>query len=424
MNTMEQSETCSTTKERIISIPSSVTNRKTNEVVKDAVVQLKIHRLDEKAELQIVVACEEGIFLQAFSQEALKNCKTKPDLDQQIWMLILDTLLQVNLFAQTSLPTKYSTVTLQGKLYSLENYDPETGQLNGDDLCEEPPEFELYVKTEGRLPVTLGMMVIPNKDPENCTNDETDMLLWLLIASHQIELLRQSLLVCNKELQMHKDIANIKEQEIKEVTSDYQMILTDLQDRFFQVLNEKKKKILQLEGNPFTGLDILNSRYKERSKLNLNRVNIEDIVIGEGSKQYGERKKRKKSVLVKKTRISVPKEHAQQVKKGEYESENDQLGGFDNEKVITNINSNDDKMLDVKEESNISESEEIDTDYDSDEVQSENSDTERFKNDKKENDELITNFTTIEAPHLAPSHQTDETTAEDLDDNSTEYSDS
>lgn len=332
---------CESTTERIISIPISVVDQLTTKFVKDAIAQLKIRRENSDLPIHLVVACEEGIFSQTYEESDLKQCITKPDLEVSTWLSVLTALLETNIYVQPSLPSEYNRVVLNGKLYSLDEYDPESGQLLKAELGEVAPQFELYVKTEGMLSVVLGMLPIQNQDPEECSADESDMLSWLLILTSQIESLRKTHFQLKLGFESVSKVADMKEQEITEVTTDYQKILEDLQDRFFQVLAAKKKKIRELEGEDSSSLKLLNFEYVERSKLNLNRVRIEDIQIGENSKQYSERRKRRKVEPAKKSRKANTPQSSKQDKKVK---QDDKTGGSGTDEIISEKDENEIKI--------------------------------------------------------------------------------
>lgn len=318
---MEVSEEHTT--QRIVTIPIDVIKRQTSQTVKSASAQLKIRLPTEIDSLELVVACEEGLFLGVYDKPSLVKFKTKENLKDETWLLILKSLLDTNLFERRALPADYSNLVLHGKLYSLENYDIQNGRLIDNDLSEEVPEFELLIKTEGMLSVTFGVIPIQSTDPEICSDNDSDMLSWILIATSQIESLRRSLYKFKNEFEVYKEVAEVKEREVLELTTDYQMILRDLQDRFFQVLNEKKVRIQQLEGESVSNLELLNNDYVKRSKLNLNRVNIEDIIIDEESMQYKDKRKRKSVKPLKNTRskrkLGVKTPHVESKIKSEYE---------------------------------------------------------------------------------------------------------
>lgn len=342
---MEISEDSTT--QRIITIPIDVIKRQTSQTIKNASAQLKIRQLSAQNSLELVVACEEGLFSGVYDNHTFSKFKTNSDLKDELWLSMLESLLNVNLFKQEDLLADYSNVVLRGRLYSLESYDVVNGQLLDTDLSQEAPEFELHVKSEGVLSVIFGAIPIQGIDPDSCLNDDYDMLAWILIATSQIDSLRASLFKFKEEFQAYKVIAEVKEREVVELNADYQLILSDLQDRFFQVLNEKKIKIQELEGDSVSNLELLNNDYVKRSKLNLNRVNIEDIVINKESMQYKEKRKRKLVKPLKNTRSQSPRgpKNPTQKKSTESNDENQarnasQSGEF-NKGLISEVVSND-----------------------------------------------------------------------------------
>lgn len=289
---MAKSEAGVGTTQRIKTVDITVINKLTKSTIKNASAQLKIEWQEDTQLLKLVVACEEGIFSLQYTKSDLIARKLKADLDNEVWRQTLEFLFDADVFHEIKLPQENSNVVLQGKLYSMDAYD-ESGQLLKDELCEEIPSFELYVQTKGFLSVALGMIPLDYRDPDSCSADEADMLSWLLIATKQIELLRNELFKARLTSETFEKISAIKESEMAELTSDYKLIIRDFQDRFFQILQSKKQRIRELEGDSGVNLQDLNHGYVERSKLNLNRVNIDDIEIGDESKEYGKKRIRK-----------------------------------------------------------------------------------------------------------------------------------
>lgn len=352
---------CESTTERIISVPISVIDHLTNKFVKDATAQIKVGEGDSDQSLRLVVACEEGIFSQSYSDSELKQNKTKSDLDESTWMSIVASLFQTNIYSSQNPTSEYSKVVLHGKLYSLDEYDPGSGQLLKTELADVPPLFELYIKTEGVLSVVLGVIPVRNEEPNESSTDEADMLSWILILTSQVESLRRTHFLMKDKFVSITEIADLREREIKEITEDYQRILDDLQDRFFQILDAKKKKIRELEGDDSSNLKLLNFEYVERSKLNLNHVRIEDIQIGENSKQYSERRKRRKVELAKKSKTrntACTTGGGKSVKKDKTE--------VSKEKAYSSNTERDEGEIKVKLENEELQDQELDTDYGSD----------------------------------------------------------
>ncbi|OBA24220.1 hypothetical protein METBIDRAFT_20192, partial [Metschnikowia bicuspidata var. bicuspidata NRRL YB-4993] len=277
---------------KVVSISLDVVSRETGRRVKTALAQLKISRLDGAAMLHLLAACEEGMFEAQLSPTKLKRAKTKKDLSNEEWEILSLFMFDANLVAETSAPDGFENVIFAGRLTSLEEYDPDTGELIGEELSETPPEFELFVRTGDRLPVEYGAMFLQHVDMDEVAHtdrEKMDLLTWILEQSVQNLELQAELSKTRRRLEEIEAVLVQKERTIEEMESDYKTILRDMEDRFFQVLQSKKRKIAELEGDKVEDFGTLNQSYKERQKSNLKILHLEDIIVGEEHKKYGER---------------------------------------------------------------------------------------------------------------------------------------
>lgn len=272
---------------QIRTIPLSVVTR-SGEAVKESTAQLRVSS-SQKGTSTVYAACEEGVFEVQLTSTRIRRAKDKEDMDVEQWIAITLVLLNDDVYSELQLPSNYENVELRGKLVSLEIYDSVTGDLVSEELAEEVPEFTLYIKSKGILLVTYGSFQIPFKVLDEATRDEkseVDMLNWILLQSEHIRSLQERFVKATKELADVKTLLNDKENEVKELTSDYELIIRDMEDRFYQVLNSKRQRIWELEGKDPNILDDLNLEYVRKNETNLNRVNVEDIKIGDTYKEY------------------------------------------------------------------------------------------------------------------------------------------
>lgn len=299
-------------------IPLTVVQKETEEVIKETVILLRIRNILDSNLIHIIAACEEGVFDTQLSKLQIKRAKSKADLNEDKWLSITKALLSDNIFNDPQLPEGYENVILVGKLVSLEQYDTETGDLLGDELADEVPKFELGVCSKGVLSVTYGTFVLPFRATDEVKSAERkdyDILQWVQLQTMQIKTLQKRLFEANMQSEEQKEIAKIKEDEIRDMTKDYELIILDIEDRFFQVLNRKRRKIRELQGEDTSDLDLLNITYKKRNATNLNHVNIEDIALSNAHKEINKVKpKREKRRVVKKNRAKKNSVKKQDVK--------------------------------------------------------------------------------------------------------------
>lgn len=282
-------------------IPLTIILRKTGSTVKETFMLLRISHALESRFVHVIAACEEGVFDAQLSRPKIKRGKTKADLSEDNWLSITNALFSDDFLGETALPNEFENVNFMGKLTSLEQYDEVTGDLIGDELADEVPEFELSICSKGILLIIYGSFKLSLRSTDGLMGEERqkyDVLQWVQWQTEQIKELKTKFLKSDKHARDQEKIATIKEDEIKEMTNDYKSIILDLEDRFFQVLESKKRKIRELEGDDSSDLDLLNLEYKKRNAQNLNIVNIEDIVLGDAHTEIKkpQRKRIKKEV--------------------------------------------------------------------------------------------------------------------------------
>lgn len=288
------------------------------------------------------------MFETTLSSTKLKRAKGKSDLSDDDWNLITQAVFSDNIHEEVDLPEKYRNIVVGGRLSSLEEYDSETGDLIGEELAEDIPELELQVKSDGVLSVTFGSFNVPFRASDSLARAERaegDLLLWIRMMSEQIDGLRKKLFEAEKDLVTSRQIVDVKEQEIEETNSDYKEIIRDLEDRFFQVLNSKKERIWELEERDPDELKYLNEKYIKSNEMNLNRVNVEDILIGEEDRRYAA-KKRKAAAKAKQSR-----KRKRQPKEEDLELSSDGDGEGAPEKVEHEVKEEAD--IEVKEEADL-----------------------------------------------------------------------
>lgn len=280
---------------KVVSISLDVVSRETGRKVKTGLAQLKIIPSKEGI-LYFLAACEEGMFEARFSTSKLKKAKMKLDLQDEEWEKITAYVFNANLIEENQAPLGFENVILSGRLTSLEEYDTKTGELVGEELSSIPPDFEISVRTNGMLSIEYGLISLQYKDMDDLTETERsgmNLLTWILDMAKQLEYVQSELFQKERLLKETQAILVEKERAIDEMESDYKTILHDMEDRFFQVLESKKRKISELEGENHETFSLWNENYKQKQKSNLKILNLEDIVLGEEDKKYGERRVRR-----------------------------------------------------------------------------------------------------------------------------------
>ncbi|KAM9901349.1 hypothetical protein OXX79_004594 [Metschnikowia pulcherrima] len=343
---------------RVVSISLDVISRDSGRKVKTSRAQLRIEKTHEDIP-RLLTACEEGMFEARFTASKLKKAKVNQDLSEEKWENITQYLFHANVLDEITAPAGYENVTITGRLISSEDYDPETGVLVGDELSERPPELHLSMRTSDVLSVEYGRISLQHIDAENLSETDregTNLLAWIEENVSQMEFVQAELFDKNRQLRDFEAVMAEKQRMIDEMETDYRTILNDIEDRFFQVLESKKRRIAQLEGENPEDFASLNEKYKRRQKSNLKILNLEDIIVGEKDRKYGERRLRKRPIprttRVKKererrsvkTEPEIKKESASEIKQEETDSVNRHLFVDDAFNDNDNNNDNDNDM--------------------------------------------------------------------------------
>lgn len=264
---------------RIITIPLAVILRHENREIKQTNALFRILP-NANGSMRLISACPEGVFETVLSPQEQRQGKDKDDLPETEWLEMINVLFNQAVSGE-------HRAILWGKLISLEQYNSETGRLTSDELAEETPEFELSIRTADTLAITYGLFQFQFVDLDGVDETEDyDMLNWVALQAQETERLNGRLKQLENELAECKSVIHIKEAEIVEMTADYNAIIEDMEDRFFQAMDSKKRKIAELSGKPDCPLAELNLVYREKNALNLNRVKMDEIILGDAYKKY------------------------------------------------------------------------------------------------------------------------------------------
>lgn len=306
-------------------VPLTVIQKQNGSTIKTITTPLRILEAGKDA-VRVIAACQEGIFETVLSRLKIKQAKTNLLVNNEEWSAIVASLASTGL-DELELPEKFENLVLSGKLISLEQYDT-NGELKGDELADEVPQFELSVCSDGLLRVVYGVFKLEFQAMEEKSHTKDyDLLEWVQLQTRMTEDLRVKLREAEERAKEEQEIAKVKEDEIKDMTEDYRSILHDLQDRFFQVLHSKKQRIRELEGNDNSDLDLLNFEYKKRNRDNLNHVNIEDIMLEgahleiENKRPRLARKRKAKTETTSETRAKTLKAEITQEEERELDKE-------------------------------------------------------------------------------------------------------
>lgn len=294
---------------RIITVPLDVYRREDGEYIKTSQLQvnIQIKETDGEKYYSLLFACQEGIYGSELSPVKIKRCKSKKDIDESEWLQLFESLFTDDMLAEDGRPEGFENAEIAGKLDSLENYDSKTGELTEGDLADEAPALTVFIRSRGKLSVEYGSFQAQVKEADGDDLEgkrEIDILNWVLLQSNQLKQLAKRLRDTDRELKEAKEDAKDTEEEIKQTIEDYNSILRDLEDRFYQVLNAKRQRILELLGDDTEDLKHLNETFEVKNRTNLNRVRVEEIIKGEGFKAFEEKEKEREDARASKKRGS------------------------------------------------------------------------------------------------------------------------
>lgn len=302
---------------RIFTVPLDIYRSKDGAFIKHAEAQVKTVSIDTN-NLRVVVACQEGIFGVDLSKTKIRRCKSKEDLEDEDWINICFGVLLNN---TEGLQRSLETIECRVHLDSSEQYDEKTGELLNEELAEEEPRAELEIGSTGILLVLYGKfeLILSNSDGTQQEKDDADLLKWISLQSRHTRKLEQDNEKVRGQVKDLQLVVDCKEREIKETISDYDFIIKELENRYFQVLNSKKKKIFELEGISTKKLDPLNEKFKRDNEHNLNRVTVNEILQGDGFKalEQRQREKRRREETEAELKKARPKRKKIEVKKEE-----------------------------------------------------------------------------------------------------------
>lgn len=294
---------------RIITVPLDVYQRENDQFIKSSQLHIKIqnHEVDGKKSYSLLFACQEGMYSSDLSPTKVKRCKSKKDIDEKLWTEMFERLFDDNVMAGDIEVEPHESVEIAAKLESLESYDSNTGELTDGDLADDPPTLTIMIRSKGKLSVEYGSFQAQVREvdsQDNETKRELDILNWVLLQSNQITQLVKKIEASENELRKLREDTQAKDEEIKQTTDDYNTILRDLEDRFYQVLNAKRQKILELLGDGEDDIKHLNETFEVKNRTNLNRVRVEEIIKGEGFKAFEEKQQEKELAKSSKKRRS------------------------------------------------------------------------------------------------------------------------
>lgn len=291
----------------IQSIPLIIEDKETKKIIKKASLYLHSSRNGSELEnpsftnISLTAMNQEGSFQIDITKENCSKFKRKGHFTVAEWESIIQHLFPVDDYNEPSIA---DDLVVSAKFISLRQYyDPDTNELLDDDELPLVSEFiTIDIKTNAKLPITVGSIDLPYTDTENNleTSDiirsEQNLFNWLdvLLLSNQrlnkeLHSSRQSNLMLKAENERY-------ENELETSAIQHKKIIDDFQDKFYQVLKAKKDRIWALEDKNLNQLEGLNEKYINQNKFNLKNDTIDkDKIPDELDEVYTSPTKRKRT---------------------------------------------------------------------------------------------------------------------------------
>ncbi|KAL6454266.1 hypothetical protein SBY92_003727 [Candida maltosa Xu316] len=126
------------------------------------------------------------------------------------------------------------------------NYDENNEFL--EDVDANRNSVTISIKTDAKLAITVGTIEMPSIEFEDYSYliDEENLFNWMELYNYQNEQLVQMLGDSKREVEKLTNQTESLESYLQSTKKDYEMIVKDLEDKFYQALNAKKDKIYEL----------------------------------------------------------------------------------------------------------------------------------------------------------------------------------
>ncbi|CUM56360.1 unnamed protein product [Debaryomyces tyrocola] len=291
----------------IQSIPLIIEDKETKKIIKKASLYLHSSRNDSEFEnssftnISLTAMNQEGSFHIDITKENCSKFKRKGHFNVAEWESIIQHLFPID---DHNEPSIADDLVLSAKFISLEQYyDPDTNELLDDDELPLVSEFiTIDIKTNAKLPITVGSIDLPYTDTENDLETSSMMLSeqnlfnWLDVLLLNNQRLNKELHASRRSNLLLKEENECYKNESETSAIQHKNIIEDLLDKFYQVLNAKKDRIWELEDKNLNQLEGLNEKYINQNKFNLKNHTIDkDKIPDELDEVYTSPTKRKRT---------------------------------------------------------------------------------------------------------------------------------
>lgn len=253
----------------IVRVPLTLEDYKTSYVIKESSAYLHTDFGLENGRIWITAMCQEGCFHTTIGADNLPSASNNDETKE--WTRVLRDYFTAReeLATQLDLTARYET---------LEAYYDDDKELREDG--EFPVISEslwLQLKTREALARTRAKFEL--KMVDSVGNDmlrrEQNLFNWIGTVLLDNLDLRQQLSASRDKAKVFSEISNRQQEELERAHQEHRQLVEDIQAKFYAVLNAKKARIWQLEGDHPAKLEHLNEIFEAKRARDLNNRSID-----------------------------------------------------------------------------------------------------------------------------------------------------
>lgn len=262
----------------IISIPLMIIDDTSRAVIKESRLYLHCSEIpdeegnDESPNTAVTAICQEGSFHIDITYNTWQQCrKPQNKYSTSEWNMMLSSLFPLEM--GVDLNERDNDILMNAKLVSLKSNYSETNNELLDDATGDMNDFlTIDIKRTGVFPVTVGSLILKIIDDLDdlkrlnglSVNDEQDLFKWMDLLMRENKNLQEQLSESKLSLKSLIRQNRLISDNYEESEKHHRIIVDDLQDKFYQLLNAKKDKIWQLQNERPRHLTDLNKGLEKR----------------------------------------------------------------------------------------------------------------------------------------------------------------
>ena len=381
-------------------ISGNIEARDTGGVIRSDCLYLHVYEKIQK--IGVTALLPEGTYQAEFTELDILQGRKRPekDVDDQ-WVTLMKLLLSgennsmkltivdgQKPIDQDAKSAINAGLMREGRYLTQKKFYNANGDIKEEENVIPASELSLDVKTTGKLPITIGsyQLQLMREEEMDANPEETNLLNWMDLMIKQGRKTKQDINRLQSELTQKTAALEYYKVELAQTTKEHQAIMEDVEQKFYHVLNAKKDKIRELQGEDYSEVDVildLNEGYRVKNKFSLDQKIIPVTDIPSEIRPELERPRRTKRVK------EAGGEKKRRRMKDEGEKEEKENDDDDNELGDDNYgdNSDEDNETELNEETENDEEGDDDDDDDENKEQVDNPTDEEDVVDNNENDD-------------------------------------